>query len=100
VHVVGVLTAIEHEGALVDHGTGNAAIGRDAWLQRHESAAVAADGRQCLQEISRDGGAYGGIHALEVGAAGGDLDGLCDRTELELDVHCGGKSDLDLLLSD
>ncbi len=43
IHVVGVVAAIEHEGALIDHGAGHAAVRGYTRLQSNEGADIATD---------------------------------------------------------
>src|ERR1700722_6220330 len=94
VHVVGVLTTIKHERALVNDCAGNATIGGNSGLQGHEGGCVATDGRQILKEFTADGVADRGVQGLQFHATSGHFHGFRDRAELYFDVDGGGESDL------
>ncbi len=85
VHVIGVLPAIEQEGALVNDRASHAAIGRDAGLEGDEGHGVAVNRRPSSDSsIAADGAAHGGVQGLEFGARGGRyFHGLGNRTNLE-----------------
>src|SRR5689334_24295082 len=87
IHVVGVLTAIEHEGALVDDRASDAAIRRNARLQSHEGGCVAANRWQVLQRIAPNGVTDRGVHGLQLRTGGGDFYGLRNGSQLKLKVY-------------
>src|ERR1700687_3606639 len=93
VHIISVLAAIEHEGALVSDRASHASVGGNAWLQGHKGAAVLANRRQTLQEITRYRIANRGIHGLEFGVGSGNLDGFGNRAQLKLQVDSQWNAD-------
>src|SRR5262249_14513196 len=97
IHIVGVLTAIEHESALINDRSRNAAVGRNAGLEGHESGRVAVNGGEGLQLVAGHGVADGSVHGLQVGAGCVDFYSLGDGTKLHRDVERKSRANGDRL---
>ncbi len=99
IHVIGVLAAIKHESALVDHGSSDAAIGRNARLQGHKRTGVPANGGQGLQHITRYAVPDRGVQCLQLGAGCGDFHDLANRTEFHGGIQSKRRSNIHNLAS-
>ena len=97
-HVIGVVSAVQHEDVLVREGSGSHAGGRSARLERREGGNVAAHVGQRHKGSLVESAAYGSIGGLQVRAyRSGDFDGGRGRPDLERGVDGHRRANIYLL---
>lgn len=98
VHVVGVLAAVEHEGALIDDCTGNAAIRGNTGLEGNEGGGVALNRGKVLKEIATDSIADRCVEGLQLSAGCNDFNTLRDGPNVERYIQGESEADTNDLL--